>query len=71
MVDQLEDRQEKLVKEIEENRKHAEAMERNLVLFSSLMKKIPQHVLVISRIEHEILYCNEVADYEMLQHPEL
>jgi hypothetical protein len=27
--------------------------------------------LVISRIEHEILYCNEVADYEMLQHPEL
>jgi diguanylate cyclase (GGDEF)-like protein len=70
MVDQLADRQEKLEKEIELSKKHAEEMRHGQILLSNLMQNIPQQVFVVSIQKGSALFYNELASIELEKEPE-
>lgn len=65
MVEQLADRQHKLENEIELSMKRATALEQGNKLLSNVTKHIPQQIFVLSRITHEILLKNNMANREL------
>ena len=65
MVDQLHERSEKLKEEIEQSKKHAEAMEHGQILLRNLMQRIPQQIFVISEEKYEVLFQNEEASSQV------
>ena len=69
MVEQLDDRQKKLEREIEKNLKRAESLEQNNQFLSDIMQHIPQQIIVFSKKEQEILLMNEHAKQEVGNDP--
>jgi diguanylate cyclase (GGDEF)-like protein len=69
MVDQLAERQEKLEKEIELSKIHAEEMGRGQILLSNLMHNIPQQIFVVSVEKGHAVFHNESAEAELKKDP--
>ena len=61
MITQLEERERRLEEEIRVTQQKSEAMEQSNQLLSNITQNIPQQIIVVDRLTHELLFTNDSA----------